>query len=95
MEKYLDGNGKLLILLDPYVTSGLEDLFKKYGLKYDNDLVLYRAMTSTGSQMTVPLALIYQGGFSSHPITTKFAQANLQLQIVGARSLSLVTDEKG
>ncbi len=95
LEKYLDGNGKLLILLDPYVTSGLEDLFKKYGLKYDNDLVLYRAMTTTGSQMTVPLALIYEGGFSSHPITAKFSQNKLQLQIVGARSLSLVTDEKG
>ncbi len=96
LDKYLQGNGKLLVLLDPYVVSGLDDLLKKYGLKYDNDLVLYRGMTTTGMQVTVPLALIDQGGFSSHPITTKFAQSGLQLQIqVGARSVAILPDEKG
>jgi len=95
LEKYVDNNGKLLVLLDPYITLGLDDLLKKYGLKYDNDLVLYRTMTATGTQMTVPLAFIYQGGFSPHPITSKFAQANLQMQIVGARSITLIPDEKG
>ena len=95
LQKYLENNGKLLILADPYVTLGLDDLLKKYGLKFDNDLVLYRAMTTTGSEVTVPLSLIYQGGFSTHPITSKFAQANLQLQIVGARSITLLPDEKG
>ena len=82
LDKYLSNNGKLLILLDPYVTLGLDDLLNKYGLKYEDDLVLYRGTTATGSQMTVPLAAIYQGGFSSHPITTKFAQANLQLLVL-------------
>jgi len=95
LDKYLQNNGKLFILLDPYVTLGLDDLLKKYGLKYEDDLVLYRGMTATGAQMTVPLALIYQGGFSSHPITTKFAQANIQLQILNARSITLLPDERG
>jgi len=95
LDKYLADNGKLLVLLDPYVTSGLDDLLKKYGLRYDDDLVLYRAMTTTGEQMTVPLAAIYQGGFSTHPITAKFAQANVQLLIQDARSISLLPDEKG
>jgi ABC-type uncharacterized transport system involved in gliding motility auxiliary subunit len=90
LDKYLANNGKLFVLLDPYVTSGLDDLLKKYGLKFEEDLVLYRATTSTGSQLTLPLAAIYQGGFSSHPITTKFAQANLQLLIYDARSISLL-----
>src|SRR5260221_2985725 len=95
LDKYLANNGKLLVLLDPYVTSGLDDLLKKYGLKYEDDLVLYRVTTTTGSQMTVPLAAIYQGGFSTHPITAKFAQANLQLLIQDARSINLLPDEKG
>jgi ABC-type uncharacterized transport system involved in gliding motility auxiliary subunit len=95
LDHYLDNHGKLLILLDPYMTLGLDDLLKKYGLKFDNDLVLYRAMTSTGSQLTVPLAAIYQGGFSTQPITARFAQANLQLLIQPARSITILTDNKG
>jgi len=89
LDKYLQNNGKLLVLLDPYVTLGLDDVLKKYGLKYEDDLVLYRVADSTGSQVTVPLAAIYQGGFAEHPITAKFAQANLQLLIQDARSITL------
>jgi len=89
LDKYLANNGKLLVLLDPYVRLGLDDLLKKYGLKYEDDLVLYRATTTTGSQLTLPLAAIYQGGFSAHPITTKFAQANLQVLVYDARSITL------
>jgi ABC-type uncharacterized transport system involved in gliding motility auxiliary subunit len=89
LDKYLANNGKLLVLLDPYVMLGLDNLLKKYGLTYEDDLVLYRAMTSTGAQMTLPLAAIYQGGFSAQPITAKFAQANLQLLIYDARSITL------
>ena len=78
------------MLVDPYVTSGLEDLLKKYGIQFDNDLVLYRAMTTTGQQLTISLALIYQSGFSSHPITAKFSgNSNLQLQLSGARSITI------
>ena len=94
LDKYLANNGRLLVLLDPYVTSGLDDLLKKYGLQYDDDLVLYRVQTTTGTEMTMPLALIYQGGFSSHPITTKFAQENYNLEIDDARSLTLLPGDK-
>jgi len=94
LDKYLAANGKLFVLLDPYHISGLENLLTKYGLKYDDDLVLYRGMTTAGSQMTVPLAMIYQGGFSTHPITAKFAAANLQLLIYDARSISLPPADK-
>jgi len=89
LDKYLANNGKLLVLLDPYVTLGLDSLLNKYGMKFEDDLVLYRATTSTGAQMTLPLAAIYQGGFSAQPITTKFAQTNLQLLIQDARSITL------
>ena len=93
LAKYLANNGKLFILADPYVTLGLDDLLSKYGMKYEDDLVLYRAMTDTGSQMTVPLALIYQGGFSAQPITTKLAQSNYNLQIYDARSISIAPSD--
>ena len=90
LDKYVSNNGKLLVLVDPYVTPGLDALLKKYGIKYEDDLVLYRVATATGSQITVPLAAIYQGGFSStQPITTKFAQSNLQLLVQDARSITL------
>ena len=95
LDAYLQRNGKLLVLVDPYVTLGLDTLLQRYGLKVDNDLVLYRAMTTTGQQLTISLALIYQGGFSSQPITAKFATSNLELQISAARSLSLLSDAKG
>jgi ABC-type uncharacterized transport system involved in gliding motility auxiliary subunit len=90
LDKYLANNGKLFILLDPYVAVGLDDLLKKYGLKFEDDLVLSRGMTALGTTITAPQANIFQGGFSStHPITEKFAQANLQLVIFDARSITL------
>lgn len=95
LDAYLAHNGKLLVLLDPYVTLGLDDVLKKYGLKYDNDSVLYRAYTATGTQQTFELAPIFQTGFSTHPITAKFAQAKLQLVLRGARSVTLLPDDKG
>jgi ABC-type uncharacterized transport system involved in gliding motility auxiliary subunit len=89
LDKYLANNGKLLVLLDPYVSLGLDNVLAKYGIKYEDDLVLYRAATSTGGQMTLPLAAIYQGGFSTNPITAKFAQSNLQMLIYDARSITV------
>ena len=95
IDRYLANNGKLFVLLDPYLTSGLDDVLKKYGIKYEDDLVLYRAMTTAGTQVTLPLAAIYQGGFSTSPITAKFAEANLQLLIYDARSLTLPQSPAG
>ena len=90
LDKYLANNGKLYVLLEPYVSLGLDNVLKKYGLTFDDDLVLCRAVDTTGVPMTLPLAAIYQGGFSSHPITTKFAEANLQLLIYDSRSITLL-----
>ena len=92
LQRYLDNNGKLIVLLDPYVTLGLDDLLKKYSLQFDDDLVLWRSMSSAGSEVTWPLALIYQDGFSSHPITQKFSQAGLQLIFQATRSITILSD---
>lgn len=95
LDKYLANNGKLLVLLDPYVNLGLDGLLQKYGLKYEDDLVYFRGADTTGSLVSLPLAAIYQGGFSSQPITAKFAQANLQLLIYDARSITLLPAPPG
>ena len=89
IDKYLQNNGKLLILLDPYYTSGLESTLEKYGLKYEDDLVLKQVTGATGNAVAYPIAYITQGGFSAQPITTKFAQAGLQMIIQDARSITL------
>ncbi len=91
LDHYLARNGKLLVLLDPFsqLGAGVDAVLQKYGLKYEDDLVLYRISTATGGQLTMPLAVIYQGGFAAQPITAKFAQANLQLIIQNARSITL------
>ena len=91
IDKYLQDNGKLLILLDPYYTSGIETTLQKYGLKYEDDLVLRKISGPTGAEVAYPIAAIYQGGFASQPITAKFAQASLQLLIQDARSITLPT----
>jgi ABC-type uncharacterized transport system involved in gliding motility auxiliary subunit len=92
IDNYLAANGKLMVLVDPFVQLGLDDVFKKYNLGFDNDLVLYRIMTSTGGQVTYPLALIFQGGFGQHPITAKFPDAGYYLQILNARSIHIQAD---
>ncbi len=91
IDKYLANNGKLLILLDPYYTSGIEGVLQKYGLKYEDDLVLREVVGPTGSQVPMPYAAIYQGGFGMEPITQKLAEANLQLIIQDARSITIPT----
>lgn len=98
LDEYLAKNGKLFILLDPYVSLNLDALLNKYGMNFDDDLVLYHSanvVTPSGSSVTLPLAYIYQGGFSQHPITAKFAQNNLQLLIYNARSITLPATPQG
>jgi ABC-type uncharacterized transport system involved in gliding motility auxiliary subunit len=91
LDKYLANDGKLVIMLDPYVTSGLDTVLAKYGLKYEDDIVLHRVGSPTGGTVTYPIAAIFQGGFSTQPITTKFAQNGYQLIIQDARSITLPT----
>ena len=92
IDKYLAGNGKVFVLLDPLAQDGLDAVLQKYGMSFDNDIVLSRVMTSTGQQSTTPLAYIQQSGFSSHPIVAKFPAADYALAIIDARSVHLQPD---
>lgn len=98
LDEYLAKNGKLLVLLDPYVSLNLDALLNKYGMSFDDDLVLYRSTNvvgASGTSETFPVAYIYQGGFSQQPITAKFAQGNIQLLIYNARSITLPATTQG
>jgi ABC-type uncharacterized transport system involved in gliding motility auxiliary subunit len=92
IDKYLAANGKLFVLLDPLAPLGLDEVLRKYELSYDNDIVLFRQMSSTGQETTLPLALIYQTGFAQHPITEKFPAAGYYLALVDARSVHIYPD---
>ncbi len=89
IDKYLQNNGKLFMLLDPYYTSGLEDTLAKYGLRFEDDQVLRQFSETTGGEITEPVAVISQGGFGMQPITQKFAQAGLQMILQNTRSISI------
>ena len=92
LDRYLAGNGKIFVLLDPLSQLGLDEVLKKYLLSFENDIVLSRIVGSTGQPSTTPLAYIYQAGFSSHPITAKFPAAGFAIPIVDARSIHVTPD---
>lgn len=92
IERYLDENGKLLLLLDPShnspndVNGGLVQLMKKWGVKIGNDLVFDRvnAFLLLGG----PTALDLQ--FELHEITRNFMQ--LQIPFNYCRSVTPLHD---
>lgn len=53
LSDYLDGNGRLLLLVDPAVNIGLEELLRKWGVKLDADVVVDPSSTRTGRELIV------------------------------------------
>jgi ABC-type uncharacterized transport system involved in gliding motility auxiliary subunit len=60
LENYLDRSGRLLVLLEPVVKTGLEDLLTKWGVKLARDVVM--GLTLTGRDLVVK-------DYGSHDIT--------------------------
>ena len=66
LKDYLDkDNGRLLVLLDPYVKHGLDDIFREWGINVEDKLVVEPAETKSISERGT--TLIRQ--FSEHPVT--------------------------
>ncbi len=59
---WLDAGGRAIFLLDSRVTTGLEDLLARWGVRVGNDVVLDPARTLTGLEVIV-------GPYDDHPIT--------------------------
>jgi len=60
LSKYLDKNGRVLLLVDPAITIGLEDLLKNWGVELGAGVVV--GLTLTGRELIVTQ-------YGNHPIT--------------------------
>ncbi len=69
LKTYLDGGGKLLLLLDPFFEDGLGDLLKSWNIQVGDDLIIERNLFSqlAGTGPVVPLVADY----GVHRITEK------------------------
>ncbi|MFT5240970.1 MAG: hypothetical protein ACI9X0_001947 [Kiritimatiellia bacterium] len=62
LRKYLDQNGRLLLLVDPGSDGALNPLLNEWGVTFDNDFVLARERTKTGREIMII-------DYGPHPIT--------------------------
>ena len=91
--KYLAQNGKLLLLLDPSVTSakdvnkGLVQLMKRWGIAIGNDLVVDRASFVFELGPTAPFS-----SFEPHDITRTAMQVSIPFPVT--RSVTPLADRK-
>ena len=66
---YLNGGGRLLVMLDPLAQSGLEPLLADWGVTVDQDLVIETSVVLFGTGPEVVVATQYS---QSHPVTNDF-----------------------
>jgi len=64
IETYLNGNGRLLVLLDARTETGLEPLLADWGVQIGNDVVVDATRTLSGREL-------YFTKYGDHPITHK------------------------
>jgi ABC-type uncharacterized transport system involved in gliding motility auxiliary subunit len=82
---YLENKGKLVVLQDPGITSGLESVLQKYGIFLENN----RIITKISMLGATGLAAIGIGTeFAAHPIVSPLKGINLQVN--NARSVATV-----
>ena len=62
LRKGIAQNGRMLVLLDAGVETGLESLFEEWGVRFDHDVVVDPARTLTGREL-------FLTGYGAHPIT--------------------------
>ena len=84
VQDYLDNGGRVLVMLDPKVNTGLEDLLGAWGLKVRNDVVLDPTFGIVG-QAQVPVIQDY----SSHDVTKDMT--GLSSFFPGIRSMTTMT----
>ena len=80
-------------LLDPFSPLGLDDVLKKYGVSFDNDLVLYRVMTSTGSQGHLPAGPDLSKWLRPASHYLQVPHRGYYLQMINARSIHIAADD--
>ena len=53
VSRYLDNNGRVLLMIDPATTTGLEGLLTRWGLNLSQDVVVDPSLTHTGTELVV------------------------------------------
>ncbi|MGB9906308.1 MAG: GldG family protein [Candidatus Saccharicenans sp.] len=71
IKNFLETGGRVLFLVDPETSSGLETLLADYGIKLENDLVVDTVSRLLGGDYFMPVVTEYQ----SHDITKNFRYA--------------------
>ena len=91
LEQYLKGKGRLLILLDPHKSTGLEAFLKNWGVQVDDDLAMRQAGVLLGTQMLDVNAVA--ADYAAHPITAKLGDTNTEFPY--ARSVRHLPQPEG
>ncbi|MBI3914968.1 MAG: GldG family protein [Chloroflexi bacterium] len=84
VKNYLSKSGRVMILLDPQIETGLDDLLKEWGVQVRNDIVIDQRYSFFG-RVQVPVVIQYK----SHTVTKDLAGVTLVLP--GTRSLAAVS----
>ena len=85
VKDYLDKNGRVLIMVDPQIESGLDGLLKEWGLAFRNDTVIDPKFGFFGN-VQVPVINTY----STHEVTKDLSGQSSFFQ--GVRSIQALTD---
>ncbi len=84
LEAYLNGGGRVLFMIDPEVSTGLDDLLQQWGVALDSRIIV------DGSSARPIVPLITQYG--EHPITQNFAR---RLSFYPAARAIIVKENQG
>jgi ABC-type uncharacterized transport system involved in gliding motility auxiliary subunit len=69
IKAYLGRGGKVMLMLDPMVKTGMEDFLKGYGIEITEDVVIDRLSRLFGASERVPVVIEY----GDHRITANFS----------------------
>jgi ABC-type uncharacterized transport system involved in gliding motility auxiliary subunit len=86
--QYLDKGGRLMVLLDPFVNAGLDDLLAKYGVKVENDVVVDMQLQLLAAPIPGYDPIVVNYG--PHEITKKIGENPTIFHV--ARSLKVLTE---
>ena len=68
IRRYLEGNGRIVMLLDPFRNAGLDEILQDWGVLVAKDLVLDSSRTLSGKELVV-------SAYGSHPITRPLSKS--------------------
>lgn len=90
---YLDKKGKVILMQDPQVTSGLEALAQKYGMRIENNIVVARARLMDSKTEAVISTVTGTNFNANQPATQSLVGYNMDIS--NCRSVTILPDAGG